>query len=438
MQSRRIFLRSLASTIALPTMQSLGATIPAAAASRKHPLRLAYIYAPNGVNVDQWFPKSDASTLQLSPTLEPLAPIKDMVQILRGLNLDKARANGDGAGDHARANAAFLTGCQPRKTSGADIRLGISADQIAAREIGHLTPLPSLELSTDAPRRSGNCDSGYSCAYQFNLAWRSEASPIPAERDPRLVFESLFGRGQNSENARRRAQRQSVLDFVLDDAKRLHNQASGADRVKLDEYLTSVREVEQRIERAENFRREIPEGEIPNGVPESYREHLRLMFEMLALAFETDTTRIASFLLAHDGSNRSFPEIGVRDAHHYLSHHQRKPSNLSSIAKIDRFYVEEFSHFLQNMRSRKFDDDSSLLDHSMIVYGSGIRDGDRHNHDDLPILLAGGGGGSLSPGRTVTAPSGTPLTNLHLSLLDRLNVRAERIGDSTGRLDSIG
>jgi len=435
-QTRRLFLRSLASTIALPAMHSLGATLPAAA--RRHPVRLAYIYAPNGVNIDQWFPKTDGATLHLSPTLEPLAPIKDMVQLLRGLDLDKARANGDGAGDHARANAAFLTGCQPRKTAGADIRLGISADQIAAREIGHHTPLPSLELSTDEPRRSGNCDSGYSCAYQFNLAWRSEASPVPAERDPRLVFETLFGRGQSADNARRRAQRQSVLDFVLDDAKRLHNQASGADRVKLDEYLTSVREVEQRIERAETFRREIPEADVPNGVPESYREHLRLMFDMLALAFETDSTRVASFLLAHDGSNRSFPEIGVRDAHHYLSHHQKKTSNLASIAKIDRFYVEEFSRFLQDMRARKLDDGSSLLDHSMIVFGAGIRDGDRHNHDDLPILLAGRGGGLLTPGRAVTAPEGTPLTNLHLALLDRLGVRAERVGDSTGKLDAIG
>lgn len=434
--TRRIFLRSLAATIALPALPSLAASVPVA---RKTPVRLAYIYAPNGVNIDKWFPTTTTgSELTLSPTLEPLAPVQDMIQILRGLDLDKARANGDGAGDHARANAAFLTGCQPRKTAGADIRLGISADQIAAREIGHHTPLPSLELSTDAPRRSGNCDSGYSCAYQFNLAWRSEASPVPAERDPRLIFETLFGRSENPETERRRARRQSVLDFVLDDAKRLHNQANGADRTKLDEYLTSVREVEQRIERAEAFRREIPETDVPNGVPDSYREHLRLMFEMLALAFETDSTRIASFLLAHDGSNRTFPEIGVRDAHHYLSHHQKKASNLEAIAKIDRFYVEEFSRFLQDMRTRKVEDGSSLLDHSMIVFGSGIRDGDRHNHDDLPILLAGGGGGSLTPGRTITAPDGTPLTNLHLSLLERLGVRAERIGDSTGKLDAIG
>lgn len=433
--SRRIFLRSVASTLALPTLNSLAQTTGAVT---KPPVRLAYVYAPNGVNVGQWFPAGNDRALNLSPTLEPLAPVKDMVQMLRGMDLDKGRANGDGAGDHARANAAFLTGCQPRKTDGADIRLGISVDQIAARAMGHQTLLPSLELSTDEPRRSGRCDSGYSCAYQFNLAWRGEASPVPAERDPRVVFEKLFGRGEQQESERRRARRQSVLDFVHEDAKRLQRRADGADRTKLDEYLTSVREVEQRIERAEAFRNEIPEGDRPTGVPDSHREHLRLMYDMLVLAFETDATRVATYLLAHDGSNRTYPEVGVRDGHHYLSHHQRRRSNLEAIAKIDHFLVSEFSRFLQVLRERREADGSSLLDHCMIVYGAGIRDGDRHNNDDIPILLAGRGGGGLEPGRTVHCPEGTPLTNLHLSLLRRLDVHAERVGDSTGILENLG
>ena len=434
---RRNFLRGAASLIALPALESFGQGATARAASPAIPRRLAWIYAPNGVNVAKWFPKGRGSDYELSPSLQPLAPYRDVFQILGNLDLDKARANGDGAGDHARANAAFLTGCQPRKTSGADIRNGISADQIAAHAIGQATRLPSLEISTNEARRSGNCDSGYSCAYQFNLSWRSESTPVPAERDPRLVFEKLFGGNNGPDDERRRARRQSVLDFVREDAKRLQNRASGADRTRLDEYFTSVRELETRIERAEAFRREIPEVDRPNGVPESYREHLRVMYDMLALAFITDSTRVATYLLAHDGSNRTFPEIDVRDSHHGLSHHQRNPKNLEAIARIDHFYITEFARFLGRLRDHKEMDGSSLLDHCMIVHGAGIHDGDRHNHDNLPVLLAGRGGGSLNPGRFHSAPSGTPLTNLHLALLERMGVQAERVGDSTGVLQGI-
>ncbi len=422
--------------IALPALESFGQSAGPARALVP-PRRLAYIYAPNGVNTALWFPSGTGKDYQLSKSLEPLAPFRDILQIVGNLDLDKARANGDGAGDHARANAAFLTGCQPRKTAGADIRNGISVDQIAARAIGHETRLPSLEISTDAARRSGNCDSGYSCAYQFNLSWRSETTPVPADRDPRLVFEKLFGRGNTEEDQKRIARRKSVLDFVREDARRLQSRASGADRTRMDEYFTSVRELETRIERAEKFRREIPEVDRPNGVPGSYREHLRVMYEMLALAFMTDSTRVATYLLAHDGSNRTFPEIDVRESHHGLSHHQKNPRNLEALAKIDRFYAEEFARFLDRLRGHQESDGSSLLNHCMIVHGGGIHDGDRHNHDNLPILLAGGGGGSLTPGRHFKAQAGTPITNLHLALLDRMGVDAERIGDSTGVLDGI-
>jgi hypothetical protein len=430
MHTRRKFLQGLATTLAMPSMASLRAATPAAGGS---PLRMAFVYIPNGVNLDLWRPSGNGN---LSETLSPLAGLRDHFSVLRGLDHEKAFANGDGAGDHARANATFLTGCQARKTAGADIRVGVSVDQIAAQQIGHLTRVPSLELSTDPPRRSGQCDSGYSCAYQFNLSWRGESTPAPAERDPRLVFEKLFGSGNALQDQRRRARQQSILDFVKDDAKRLNRRLDGGDRAKMDEYLTAVRDVERRIGQAEKFRVEVPEDQRPNGVPETHREHIRLMYEMMLLAFQTDTTRIASFLLAHDGSNRSFPEIGVNSAHHELSHHRSDPGNLAQIAQIDRFYVEQFAWFLEKLKNTR-DGEGSLLDHSMIVYGGAIADGNRHNHDDLPILLAGHGGHTLTQGRVITAKEGTPMTNLYLSMLDRMNVNAERVGDSNGKFEAI-
>jgi hypothetical protein len=433
--NRRRFLKSLAATLALPGLPSLAAAGSSRQAAAAIPRRLAFIYAPNGVNLEQWLPATDGT---LSPSLQPLAALREHFSVLRGLDHRNAYSNGDGPGDHARANATFLTGAQARKTAGADIRVGISVDQLAATRIGHHTRLPSLELSTDPPRRSGGCDSGYSCAYQFNLSWRGESTPAPAERDPRLVFEKLFGGGDPTRDAERRARRKSVLDFVLDDAKRMHGRLDGTDRAKMDEYLTAVRDVEQRIEAAERFRVEVPEELRPNGVPETYREHIRAMYDLMTLAFRTDSTRISTFLLAHDGSNRSFPEIGVPEAHHHLSHHQRKIKNLEKIALIDRFYIEQFAHFLQTLRETREADGSSLLDHMLIVHGSGIADGDRHNHDDLPILLAGHGGGSLRQGRILQAERGTPMTNLYLSLLDRIDVPLARVGDSTGRFEAIG
>lgn len=431
MNSRRTFLKSLASTLALPMLEPLRA---ATVATPGAPLRLAYIYMPNGVNTKLWFPEGAGKNYQLSSSLQPLATMKDHFQVIKGLALDKARANGDGAGDHARANASFLTGCQARKTAGADIRIGVSADQLAARQVGHMTRLPSLELSTDEPRRSGNCDSGYSCAYQFNLAWRSETTPAPPMRDPRIVFEALFGSNDQAGNAERQARKKSVLDFVMEDAKRLQTRASGADRNKLDEYFTSVREIEQRIEQAEKHRKERPEIDVPNGVPETYREHIRAMYDLMLLAFQTDSTRVSSFLLAHDGSNRTFPEIGVSEAHHNISHHQQDPRRLELIGKVDHFYAEEFARFLTNLKNTK-EGAGNLLDSSMIVYGAGICDGDRHNHDQLPIILAGHGNGTLQAGRLMETKHDTPLTNLHLSLLERMGVAAERVGDSTGKLD---
>lgn len=428
--TRRNFLKGLATTLALPSLASVRAATPAAAA----PLRMAFVYIPNGVNLDRWRPSGSGAGLP--ETLQPLAGLRDHFSVMRGLDHEKASANGDGAGDHARANATFLTGCQARKTAGSDIRLGVSVDQIAAQQVGHLTRIPSLELSTDPPRRSGHCDSGYSCAYQFNLSWRSESTPAPAERDPRMVFEKLFGSGNEKQDSSRRIKQKSVLDFVMEDAKRLNRRLDGSDRGKMDEYLSAVRDVERRIEQAENFRIEVPEDQRPNGIPETYGEHIRSMYEMMALAFQTDTTRIASFLLAHDGSNRSFPEIGISSAHHELSHHREDQSTLDKIARIDRFYVEHFAWFLEKLRSTP-EGEGNLLDSSMIVYGGAIADGNRHSHNDLPVLLAGHGNGTLTQGRVITAKGGMPMSNLYLSLLDRMKVKAERIGDSNGKFEAI-
>lgn len=432
MTQRRTFLKSIAATLAMPAFPSLARTAPAAS-----PTRMAFIYIPNGVNLDLWRPTGSGRDYTISKTLEPLADLRDHFSILRGLDHDKAFANGDGAGDHARANATFLTGCQARKTAGADIQVGESVDQIVAKQIGHLTRLPSLELSTDPARSSGHCDSGYSCAYQFNLSWINESTPAPAERDPRLVFEKMFGSGNEKEDARRRAYRKSILDFVMEDAKRLQNRLGSTDRGKMEEYLTAVRDVEQRIERAEKFRTEVPEDKRPNGIPEGYGEHIRMMFDLMHLAFQTDTTRVSTFLLAHDGSNRTFPEVGVHSAHHELSHHRNDPKILESIGRIDRFYIEQLAYFLRRMQETPDGDGYSLLDRSMIVYGGGIADGNRHNHDDLPVILAGRGNGTLEPGRVIQAPKGTPMTNLYLSLLERMDVKARRIGDSTGVFDKV-
>lgn len=404
-------------------------------------MRMAFIYSPNGRNMPLWTPKAVGNNFALENTLSPLAKHRSMLQVLSGLDHDKAKANGDGGGDHARANATFLTGCQAKKTSGADIRIGVSVDQLAAEKLGDETLLRSLEMSCDQVRQSGGCDSGYACAYQYNLSWKSERTPMAPEHDPRAVFERLFGgaagRGSAEDRARRAHERKSVLDYVMDDAKRLNKRLGSNDRHKMDEYLTAVREMEQRIEKAEKMSKALPDAKAPTGVPGGYREHIRSLYDLMVLAFQSDSTRVASFMMAHDGSNRSFSEIGVPQGHHHISHHKRDPKKLEQLAKIDKFYVEQFAYFMERLRSTKDIDGKNLLDNSMIVFGSGIADPDRHAHDDLPLLLAGGGGGTLNPGRHVRFDGDVPLTNLYLSMLDRVGVRADRIGDSDGRLPNI-
>ncbi|MCX6839497.1 MAG: DUF1552 domain-containing protein [Verrucomicrobia bacterium] len=440
--SRRHILRGLGSLITLPFLESLGARSFAAEAPKAavKPLRAAWLYIPNGVNVNEWFPTGDGTSYALSPSLTELEKNRNDFTVISGLMQDWAHAHGNGGGDHARAVATFLTGCQPKKTAGSDIQLGISVDQIAAQKIGHLTRLASLELSTDGQRSSGKCDSGYSCAYQYNLAWKNEIMPMAPEMDPRLVFERMFGlgasAGSGADASRDRRLQKSILDTVLGEAKSLQAKLGAADRRKIDEYFSSVRDLEQRIERAEKFQSQMPDMKVPEGIPDSYEEHIRVMFDLLTLAFQTDTTRLATFMLAHDGSNRSFPDLGVPDAHHSLSHHQSDPQKLAKIAKIDRFYLRQFGYFLDKMKSIK-EGDGTLLDSSMIVFGGAISDGNRHNHNNLPILLAGGGCGTLKHGKRTVLATDTPMTNLYLSMLDRMGVPAERVGDSTGRLELV-
>lgn len=424
--------------MSLPFMESLVGRAYAATKPAVKPVRAAWLYTPNGVNVEQWMPQGEGMSYEMSPSLKVIEKHREDFMVVSGLMQDWARSHGNGGGDHARATATFLTGCMPKKTAGADIHVGISVDQIAAQKIGHLTRLPSLELSTDGQRSSGKCDSGYSCAYQFNLAWKNETMPMAPEMDPRLVFERMFGLGSTSgkgaDAARAKRLQKSVLDAVLGEAKSLQGKANPGDRRKLDEFFSSVRDIEQRIERAEKFTAEMPEMKIPMGVPDSYEEHIRTMFDLMVLAFQTDTTRLATFMLAHDGSNRSFPELGVPDAHHYLSHHQNDPQKLAKIAKIDQFYLRQFGYFLDKMKSIK-EGDTTLLENSMIVFGGGIGDGNRHNHDNLPILLAGRGGGTLTPGKRILLTQETPMTNLYLAMLERLGVPAQKVGDSTGKLE---
>jgi len=449
--NRRTFLRGLGACMALPALESVlpvralavdNATANLARTATGAPLRMAYVYFPNGAIQPAWWPKTEGKDFDLSTTLQPLAPVKHQLQVLGGMDHLNATPGPDGAGDHARASGTFLTGVRVKKTAGSDIQAGISIDQVVASQVGHLTRFPSLELTCDAVRKSGNCDSGYSCAYQYNLAWRSENTPVAPEPNPRLLFERLFGGGAPGERAasfaRRQAQQRSILDFVLDDARALQGQLAHRDKQKLDEYLTSVREIEKRIQRTEQFGK-TPDPEIttPSGIPASFEEYIQVMFDMMVLAFQTDSTRIGTFLMANEGSNRAFAEIGIPEGHHYLTHHQNKQDMIDKVAQIDLFYISQFAKFIEKMEQTKDVDGQSLLHNSMIVYGSGNADGNRHSHVNLPVLLAGSGGGTLTPGRFMKH-GGVPMSNLLLSLGDRMGATGvERLGDSTGRVKSL-
>jgi len=447
--NRRHFLKGLGVGLAVPAFESLspfGAfaaekAAKLAGASGAAPLRSAFVYFPNGAIPHAWWPTQEGNDFELSQTLQPLAPVRQHLQVLGGLDHRNAEAGPDGAGDHARANGTFLTGVRVKKSS-ADVRAGISIDQLMAKEIGHLTRFQSIELTCDAGRKTGSCDSGYSCAYQYNMSWSSPTTPLTPEANPRLIFERLFGAGAPGERAdnlrRRQAEQRSLLDFVMDDARTMQRRLVAHDRDKLDQYLTGVREIETRIQKAERFGKINDPGiDTPPGVPPEYGEYIQLMFDMLVLAFQTDSTRVGTVLLAHDGSNRSFAEIGISEGHHDLSHHFDKEEKIKKVAEIDLWYAKQFTKFLQKMEAVKDVDGKSLLHNSMIVYGGGNADGNRHTHTNLPIILAGAGGGTLTPGRFVKH-GGKPASNLFLSMADRMGVSGlERFGDSTARLTNV-
>jgi hypothetical protein len=450
--SRRRFLKGVSACIALPAFESLlkgGATATAAQSagqvavtSTGAPLRTAFVYFPNGAIPANFWPTGEGKDYVLNKTMEPMADLREKMQVYGGLDQENATAGPDGAGDHARASGTFLTSVRVKKTAGADIHAGVSIDQVMANSVGHMTRFPSLEFSCDAVRRSGNCDSGYSCAYQYNLSWQSPTAPVPPEPNPRFLFERLFGTGDHGQRQlavkMRQTQQKSILDFVMDDARSVDAQMGSRDKQKLDEYLTSIREIEKRIQDSERFG-ESPDPDVatPSGIPTAFADYIQLMFDMLVLSFQTDSTRVATFLLANEGSNRPFPEIGIPEGHHDCTHHQNNPEKIAKVCQVDLFYAQQFGKFLTKMDSIKDTDGNSLLHNSMIIYGSGNSDGNRHTHVNLPLIMAGSGGGALQAGRYAKF-NGTPMANLFLTMADRMGVpKLERFGDSTGRLTDI-
>jgi hypothetical protein len=437
--SRRTLLQGVGAAIALPWLEAMGPVAAWSAPAKgtaPAPNRMAFLYVPNGINMADWTPTAEGTGFELKPILKPLEGVKEYLTVLTGLTADKARANGDGGGDHARALGAFLTGCQPRKTDGTDIRAGVSVDQVAASRLADQTRLPSLEIGAEHGSMAGNCDSGYSCVYSSTMSWKSATQPLPKEVNPKLVFERLFG-GPDKDRVKRDATRRSILDFVREDAGDLARKLGGTDRRKLDEYFSSIRDIELRIERAAKMPPvKTPEGPRPTGVPAKYEDHLKLMADLMVLAFQADITRVITFVLANEGSNKPYPFIGVSEGHHDLSHHGNDSKKKAKIAQINTFHVSQLAYLLTKLKATK-EGSGNLLDHSMIAYGSGNSDGNAHNHDDLPVVLAGGGCGTIKPGRHLRFARETPLNNLWISLLDRLNVKVDRLGDSTGALTGL-
>lgn len=439
---RRAFLRGLGAAVALPMFDAMSPAFaaPSRGGSATAPTRMAFAYVPNGIIMKDWTPSTGGSDFALPRILEPLAAWKDQMLLLSGLTHNNGRALGDGPGDHARAAASYLTGVHPRKTSGADIKCGTSVDQVAAQAIGGKSRFASIELGCEDGRLVGNCDSGYSCAYSNSISWRSESTPMPPEVNPRIVFERLFGTAEEGANpvarAKRDRYRRSILDLVSEDAASLQRSLGPTDQRKLDEYLSGIREIEKRIESSENGKRVTPDIDAPDGVPADFAEHVRLMFDLMTVAFQADLTRVASFMIGREGSNRTYREIGVPDPHHGISHHRGDEALIEKLAKINRFHMEQFAYFIDKL-SKTPDGDGTLLDHSMVSYGSGISDGNRHLHHDLPVLLVGRANGAWKTGRHIEYAKDTPMTNLFLTMLDRVGVKPESIGDSNGHLEHL-
>ncbi len=443
--SRRAALRGLGATIALPFLDAMYPTFAAQAVKKSlSATRMAFLYVPNGIVMDYWTPAGElgATPLATLPRISgALTPYKNDLMFLSGLTSNGGRALGDGPGDHGRAGAAYLTGVHPKKTYGKDIKTGISMDQIAARQLEGKTQFASLELGCEEGIQGGNCDNGYSCAYSNSLSWRTENTPNPPEIRPRAIFERMFGEVSDEKDPARRKRlesyQKSILDFVLDDAEGLKHTLGGADRRKLDEYLFAIRDIEKRIQRVEKDNEFNVSVAAPTAsIPTDFAEHSRLIMDLLALAFQTDQTRIITVLMGIEQSPRNYPEIGITEGHHGLTHHQGDKEKIEKVAQINEFHIKQFTYLLDKLKATP-DGDGTLLDHSMIVYGSALADGNAHQHNNLPTVLAGRGNGSLHPGRHVRYADETPMANLYMSMLDRMGVPVEQIGDSTGRLEGL-
>lgn len=444
--SRRTLLRGAGAAVGLPVLEAM---FPALvhASKTKAPCRIAFIYAPNGKQMEEWTPRTQGDVARLTPDSLPritqaIAPYCDDVVMFSGLTHNNGRALGDGPGDHGRAGASYLTGVHPKKTYGRDIQVGVSVDQVAAARIGQATKFASLELGCEEGIQGGNCDNGYSCAYSNSISWRTPASPMPPEVSPRAAFERLFGSADlDPDPTRRDRQRRyerSILDHVMSDTHRLKAQLGATDRRKLDEYLFSIRDVEKRIAASEKENAALPPeaAKAATAVPGDYTEHARLMFDLMTLAFQTDSTRIITFMLGIEQSNRAYREIGIPESHHGLTHHRGEPEKIASCVRINRYHLDQFAYFLGKLKSTA-DGDGSLLDHSMILYGCGLSDPNRHEHHNLPAILAGRANGAIQPGRHLKYKDETPMANLFVSMLDTIGVPVESLGDSNGKLGGL-
>ena len=433
---RRTFLKGMGATLALPLLDAMIPAATAAAQTAARPVkRLGFVFMPMGCDLSRWTPPGGERLDELSPILKSLAPVKDQISVLSNLELAPAYP-----GTHATSNSAFLSAARAKRTESADYFLGTTVDQIAARQMGSSTQLPSLEMSMDLMQTTGQCDNGYACVYQNNLSWASPTTPLPAEAHPRLIFETLFGDGgtlaQRQAALRKRA---SLLDWVGEDLSRLKRNLGPADRSKVDDYLQAVREVERRIQKAEADTKDhvLPDLDRPAGVPAAYADHAKLMFELQILAFQGDITRVTTFQLARETSNRTYPEIGVSDPHHPLSHHGNDPDKIAKMSKINAFHVSLFADFLQKMKATA-DGDGTLLDNALFLYGSGMGNPNAHDHHNLPVIVAGGAAGGMKGGRHIRFEKPTPLANVHLTLLDKAGVKLDAFGDSTGKIVQLG
>lgn len=434
---RRTFLRGMGVAMALPMLDAM---TPALTAAPKPIVRLGFVYVPNGVIMDKWMPATEGADFQFTPTLKALEPFRERLLVLSGLAQVQGRALGDGAGDHARAGATWLTGVHPKKSE-VTIRAGISADQIAALEFGKHTQFASLELGIESNQLAGGCDSGYSCAYTNTVSWRGDTTPLPVENNPRAIFERLFGDGDSTDAAARLAlmnKQRSLLDYVNGSLTRLRASLGANDRAKLNEYTDAIRDIERRIQKAEqqNASVKLPVMERPTAVPEEFEEHVKMVMDLQALAYQTDLTRVITLMMAREGSNRPYRNLGISDGHHNLTHHQNDADKIAKVTKINEVQVKLFGHLLERLKATP-DGEGTLLDHSMILYGSSLSDGNLHTHHDLPTLLAGGGAGQVKGNRHLRFPKETPLNNLLLSMLEKAGVPVEKFGDGTGKLDCL-